>query len=273
MWHTKRKSCFWVDIERQTFFEYDILTQKINSWKIDHRVSLLVQEENDSLLLGVQGGLARFDLKSGKLTWLLDIDKEKSNHRCNDGAVDCQGRLWIGTMERSFKKGAGVLYCIGNNFSAEAKVSKVTISNGMAWSLDNKRFYYIDTPEQTVASFLFDAATANIQFEKIAVRIPGVMGTPDGMAIDEEGMLWIAHWGGFGVYRWNPDNGKLIDKIDVSVPQVSSCAFFGDELDHLVITTASEKLSKKDLQKYPQSGDTFVMKMKVKGVPKHPCKL
>ena len=273
MWHTKRKTCFWVDIEGQLLFEYNFQTKEINSWKIPHRVSVIIEEENDSLLLGLQGGLARFDLKSAALKWLLDIDKEKNNHRCNDAAVDCEGRLWIGTMERSFKTGMGTLYCIHKNFSAEAKVNKVTISNGMAWSPDNKKFYYIDTPQQTVACFLFDATSGNIQFEKIAVQIPEVMGMPDGMAIDAEGMLWIAHWGGFGVYRWNPVSGNLIDKIDVPVPQVSSCAFFGDELDQLIITTASEKLSKKDLKKYPHSGDTFVAKTKVKGVAKNKCGL
>jgi sugar lactone lactonase YvrE len=272
MWHTKRKTCFWVDIEKQILFEFDPAAAKLNTWKIPHRLSLIIEEEN-SLLLGVQGGLGRFSLVTEELKWLLDIDKEKSNHRCNDGAVDSEGRVWVGTMERKFKKGAGKLYCIHPGFSVESMISNVTISNGMTWSLDNSRFYYIDTPEQSIASFLFDPISARIVFEKTAVQIPPVMGSPDGMAIDEEGMLWVAHWGGFGIYRWDPQNGKLLDKIDVPVPQVSSCAFFGEELDHLLITTASENLSKQDLKKYPHSGDTFMIKMKVKGVPKNRCKL
>ncbi|HLY68569.1 MAG TPA: SMP-30/gluconolactonase/LRE family protein [Puia sp.] len=270
-WHTKRKTCFWVDIEKQLLFEFNMETREINSWKIPHRVSLVIEEENNSLLLGLQGGLARFDLATGELKWLLDIDREKNNHRCNDGAVDCEGRLWIGTMERNFKENAGALYCVDKNLSLTMKVGKVTISNGMCWSPDNKRFYYIDTPRQTVTSFLFDPSEGEIRFEKIAIQVPPVMGMPDGMAIDQEGMLWIAHWGGFGVYRWNPENGKLLDKIDVPVPQVTACAFFGDELDGLIITTASDKLAKKDLKKYPHSGDTFVAKTKVKGAAKHGC--
>jgi sugar lactone lactonase YvrE len=271
MWHTKRKTCFWADIEGKTLFECEPHTQKINSWKIDHRVSLIIEEENNSLLLGLHGGLGRFDLSNGNLKWLLDLEKEKNNNRCNDGACDCEGRLWIGTMDRNFKEKAGTLYCIDKNFLPAKKVNNVTISNGMTWSLDNERFYHIDSPRQTVTSFLFDAKTGDIHFEKIAIQIPEVMGAPDGMAIDEEGMLWIAHWNGFGVYRWNPQNGKLMDKIDVPVPQVSSCAFFGDKMDQLLITTARERLSKKDLKKYPHSGDTFVANMKVKGVAKNKC--
>lgn len=75
-------------------------------------------------------------------------------------------------------------------------------------------------------------------FEKIAVRVPEEMGMPDGMAMDEEGMLWVALWGGFGAGRWNVLTGEMIDFIRLPVPHVSSCAFAGDELDQLVITTA-----------------------------------
>src|ERR1700690_2498083 len=101
---------------------------------------------------------------------MLDIEKEKSNNRCNDGACDCEGRLWIGTMDRSFKEKADTLYCIDKNFLSAKKVNNVTISNGMTWSLGNDRFYYIDSPRQTVTSFLFDAKTGNINFEKITIQ-------------------------------------------------------------------------------------------------------
>jgi sugar lactone lactonase YvrE len=95
------------------------------------------------------------------------------------------------------------------------------------------------------------------------------VGTPDGMCIDEEGMLWIAQWNGFGVYRWNPINGKLLDKIEVPVPQVSSCAFGGENYDQLFITTAQENFSQELLEKYPDSGSVFLAKPGVRGVRKN----
>jgi sugar lactone lactonase YvrE len=91
------------------------------------------------------------------------------------------------------------------------------------------------------------------------------MGSPDGMAIDEEGMLWIAHYGGSGVYRWNPQNGEFLEKIEVPAPHVTSCAFVGENLNKLMITTAQENMSEEDLIKYPQSGDVFLAEIKVKG--------
>jgi sugar lactone lactonase YvrE len=124
-----------------------------------------------------------------------------------------------------------------------------------------------------VQAFSFDAESGDIVFERKAVGIPAEMGTPDGMAMDEEGMLWIAHWGGFGVYRWNPLNGKLISKIEVPAPQVSSCAFWGKDLDELIITTARENMTMEEWRKFPHSGDVFIAKPGVKGIPLNKCRV
>lgn len=273
LWHAERKSCFWVDIEGCSLYEYKWSDQIMKSWRLPHRITLAVQDEKENLILGMQGGIARFNLQTGELDWLLDIDKEIADNRCNDGGCDSEGRLWVGTMDIHFKEGAGSLYCIDKNLSLQKKWPQVTISNGLAWPTGNKKLYYIDSPTQTVQSFIFDASSGDIDFEKIVISIPANMGSPDGMVIDEEGMLWIAHWNGFGVYRWNPENGKLIETIQVPVPQVSCCAFFGEHLDHLIITTARQNMTEADLEKYPESGNVFIAKPGVKGIAKYKCSL
>jgi sugar lactone lactonase YvrE len=222
-------------------------------------------------LLALQGGLARFDLNNNKLTWLLDIEKEYQEHRCNDGCCDPRGRLWVGTLHMQFKKGAGSLYCINEHLEMSKKLDNLTISNGMAWSPDGTRMYFIDSPTQTVQQFISHEEKATISFEKIAIHIPKDMGAPDGMAIDEEGMLWIAHYGGFGVYRWDPVTGKQVDSIKLPVPNVTSCAFVGEDLDHLLITTASQELSEEECIKFPQSGHVFIARLPVRGVKGYDC--
>ena len=147
-------------------------------------------------------------METWRLEWLPDIEISSLSTRCNDGACDSRGRLWVGTMHLAHTKGAGALYCVDTNLKVRKKLHNATISNGIVWSLDNKRLYYIDSPTQVVQSFIFEEESGEIIFEKNIIHIPVEMGTPDGMAIDEEGMLWIAHWGGFGVYRWNPHNGN-----------------------------------------------------------------
>ena len=174
-------------------------------------------------------------------------------------------------MHLEHKEGSGALYCIDTNLTVHKKLNHTTISNGIVWSLDNNRLYYIDSPTQVVQSFVYKEKSGEIIFEKNAFQIPVEMGTPDGMAIDEEGMLWIAHWGGFGIYRWNPRNGQLIDRIQLPAPQVTSCAFAGENLDHLIITTARENLKEEELKKYPESGNTYFIKAAVKGVAPNKC--
>lgn len=271
IWHAERKCCFWVDIERGILYEYNWVSKVTRTWSFDYKVTMVIRGTNNNLILGLNGGIARFDLKSERLEWLLDIETELKENRCNDGACDSQGRLWIGTMHMDFKQGAGSLYCIDKNLNILKKLDKVTVSNGIVWSLDNKRLYYIDSPTQVVQSFIFKEETGEISFEKNVIQIPVEMGTPDGMTIDQEGMLWIAHWGGFGIYRWNPLDGKFMDKIEIPVPNVTSCAFAGESLDHLIITTARGNLNEEELKKYPESGNIFWAKADVKGIASNKC--
>jgi sugar lactone lactonase YvrE len=271
IWHAQRQCCFWVDIEQGILFEYNWLNKITSFRSFDYKLSLVIQGRNNHLILGLNGGIARFDLESEKLEWLLDIETEIAEHRCNDGSCDSHGRLWVGTMHRQFKKGAGSLYCIDTNLTIKKKLDKVSISNGIAWSIDGKRLYFIDSPTQIVQAFIFNEETSDIIFEKNVIQIPPKMGTPDGMTIDEEGMLWIAHWGGSGVYRWNPLDGKFLDKINIPAPNVTSCTFAGPNLDYLLITTAREILKKEDLKRYPESGNTFLMKTPVKGILSNTC--
>ncbi len=91
--------------------------------------------------------------------------------------------------------------------------------------------------------------------------------TPDGMCIDEEGMLWVAIWGGACVHRYNPIDGKLIGIAKVDALNVTSCALGGKDMDQLFITTARAELSEEQLQQYPLSGSLFIVETKIKGVP------
>jgi sugar lactone lactonase YvrE len=271
LWHAERKCCYWADIENGVLYEYSWLPQATRFWKFNYKLTLIVQGKGNQLILALNARIALFDLESERQEWLLDVELPSSGNRCNDGACDSYGRLWIGTMHLEHKKGAGALYCIDTNLNIYKKLEHTTISNGIVWSLDKKRLYYIDSPTQVVQSYIFEEESGEIIFEKNVVQIPVEMGTPDGMTIDEEGMLWIAHWGGFGVFRWNPHNGQLIDRITVPVPHITSCAFAGENLDYLIITTARENLKEEELIKYPESGNIFLVKTGVKGIATNKC--
>jgi sugar lactone lactonase YvrE len=271
LWHAERKCCYWVDIERGILYEYNWLLQTTRSWKFDERLSLVREGKDGQLIIALNAKIARFDLESEQISPLVDIELPASGNRCNDGACDSLGRLWIGTMHLEKKKGAGALYLVDENLEVHKRFSNTSISNGIAWSLDKKHLYFIDSPTQVVQSFIFHEKSGEIIFEKNVIEVPPEMGTPDGMTIDEEGMLWIAHWGGFGVYKWNPHDGKLLDKIELPVPQVTSCTFAGENLNYLIITSARENLKTEELKKYPESGNVFCVKTPVKGLLMNKC--
>ena len=268
-WHEDRQSFFWVDIDGKKLHEYIIRDKNVHTWQFQYRPSMITLDVRGHMVITFQGGVARFDFITETLDWIVYLEKDIPDNRTNDGAVDSEGRLWMGTMNVSFKEGAGSLYCIDNDLKVTKKIESLTIPNGLTWSLDNRTMYHIDSPTRKVRAYSFDSKTGEIAFNRVAITIPPEMGSPDGMCIDEEGMLWIAQWNGFGVYRWDPVNGKLLDKIDVPVPQVSSCAFGGENYDELFITTARENFSAASLREFPDSGSVYIARPGVRGIRKN----
>lgn len=265
VWSEERRSLFWVDIEGQLLHEMKWPGKQIQSWSMPQMIGMVALVNKDSVIIALQEGVAGVDLEKNELTMLAELEKDIKTNRPNDGKCDAAGRLWLGTMNINCDVNAGSLYCIDCQSTITKKLSSLTISNGMAWTADNKRFYFIDSTTYKVDSYLFDPDTANITFEKTVITIDESMGMPDGMTIDEEGMLWIAHWNGFAVRRWDPHTGRLLDSIELPVPQVTSCSFGGNNLDELFITTAKSGLNAEQLKQYPLSGNLFTAKLYVKG--------
>lgn len=264
-WHAKRQSFLWVDIENGRLFEHQLSTEKTSEKSFPYRLTLVLEGHGGELILAMDRKIASYNLGTEKLEWLTEVEAGLPLNRFNDGKCDAKGRLWIGTLSTKFTEGAGSLYRIGKDLKPKKQLDQLTISNGMAWTEDNRTFYFIDTPTRQIKAYRFELETGEIEFERVAVEIPEDLGFPDGMCIDQEGMLWVSHYGGSGVYRWNPMNGVLIDKIELPVPHVTSCAFGGKDLDTLLITTAQENLSDAQLKDFPLSGDVFLVKTETRG--------
>jgi sugar lactone lactonase YvrE len=169
-------------------------------------------------------------------------------------------------MDMNEKDPAGSVYSFDGKRCTKL-FSSVTISNGLAWSPDQKTLYYIDTPTHIVKSFDYDIVTGQIANPRAAIHIPESLGWPDGMTSDTDGNLWIALWGGAQVTKWNPHTGQLLDQVHVPALQTSSCVFGGKDLNELYVTSARVGMSEENLKKYPLSGGLFKVKTKVTGMP------
>ncbi len=268
LWNKKTQELYWIDIENGILHIYNPKNQQDKAIKLGQRVGTVVPTENGNALVALEDGIYEIDLKTEKKKLLAKRPESESvDNRFNDGKCDPAGRFWVGTMSMKGVEKAGNLYLFDNEGKLTKKYDSVTVSNGIVWSLDSTKMYYIDTPTKEVKEFAYNNKTGEISMAKAVITIPDGMGYPDGMTIDSEGMLWIGMWEGFGLTRWNPNNGELLMKIDVPVSRVTSCAFGGENLDILYITTASIGASEDDLKQYPNSGSLFAIKTGHTGIP------
>ncbi len=182
--------------------------------------------------------------------------------RTNDGGCDPFGNLIIGTMAYDERHGGGAVHRVTPDRQVTEVLSPVSISNGVQWSADGTRVYYIDSPTRAVDVFDVDPVSGAWSDRRNHIHVDGTPGVPDGMAIDEDDGLWVALWGGGAVNHYDRA-GRLVDTIPVSeVSQVSSCAFGGHDRSVLYITTSRHGLP--DDQE-PDAGAVFAVQTTTRG--------
>ena len=240
IWDSFRNKVHFLDINKHKIYSYSLLDKSINYTQMNDYVGCITLDEKNNLMACVKDSFFRLDLEKATSEQLFAINQD-DKLRFNDGKCDKFGNLWVGTMliNHSENQGKGSLYCIKND-KVVAEYKNFNIPNGMAWEAD--KFYHIDTVEQKV--FAYDVEDECVLKNKsVAVEIDKSQGSPDGMCMDANGNFWIALWGGSKVVCYSKEQGKIIDEIIIPEKNVSCCAFGGEKLDKLFITSASEDLT------------------------------
>ena len=268
IWNDALQCLHWIDIEAHCVFTLDPVTGKNRACDVGQMIGTVVPRARGGLMLALQDGFASLDLATGRVTPRPPPpEHDPVVVRFNDGKCDPAGRFWAGTMAlRKGPKPLGKLYRLDADGSTHVMLSDVGTSNGIAWSLDRRTLYYIDTPLLRVDAFDYDDATGGAANRRAVITVPPGFGRPDGSTLDAEGMLWIAMWDGWGVTRWNPRTGECLQTIRLPVARVTSCAFGGPDLATLYITSASAGLTREQLAAQPLAGGLFKVKPGVKGV-------
>ncbi len=268
VWDGNLKSICWVDILLGKIHEYTPDTKSHKTLSVNQMIGAIAICKSGHLIGALKNGFGFIDRKSGAVTMIANPEPHLPGNRFNDGKCDPQGRFWAGTMSHTDEPQKGCLYLLDKNLTVIEKIKKVSTSNGLAWSNDHGTLYYIDSPTQKVVAFNFDKISGEIKNKRTVVELSKNEGCPDGMTIDSEGMLWIAHWDGWQVSRWNPDTGKKIKKIPLPVSRVTSCSFGGENFGDLYITSARIGLNSDQLKSQPLAGSLFVVKnIGVNGMP------
>ncbi|MFV0413919.1 MAG: SMP-30/gluconolactonase/LRE family protein [Oscillospiraceae bacterium] len=265
VWDETQGLLYWVDITGNRLWQHSFALQKTQSRVFSQNVGMLCLTNKGNVVVALEKSLLL--LRGGGQTVLLDnVEAALPRNRFNDGKPDAAGRLWLGTMHREAKPGLAALYQIGRGGSCRQVFGGVTVSNGLAFSPDNRFLYYVDTPCGFLYRFDFDLATGALENKTPLIDYRNEPGSFDGIAVDSQGSIWAAHWGGFGVSRWDPATGRKLGFVSLPVPNATCCCFAGEGLTDLIITTGTGRDAALK-QQYPLQGSLFVCRTDTAGLP------
>ena len=266
LWAAGEKAIYWVDIVGKKVHRYGVADGARRSWRFETAVTSLAERRQGGLAGTVRDGFAFIDLEAGAFEPIAMPEADLTENRFNDGKVDENGRYWAGSMDDGEKSETGSLYRLDGDLSLHKMDENYSITNGPAFSLDGKTLYHTDTAKRTI--FAFDCSEGGaISNRRVFVELVAAEeGYPDGMTVDSEDCVWLAHFGGSRITRYSPE-GKVIQVIAMPVPNITSCTFAGSDLDMMYITTARHLLDEEGIRKYPLSGSLFACKPGVTGLP------
>ena len=267
-WDAPGRRLLAVDIEGRRLHRFDPTTGQDRPLDLGERIGVALPVEGGGLLLALARRLAVLDVAANKIETFAAFP-HGDDVRANDGACDPAGRLFVGTMALDERPGGGALYRYTAEAGLERVLDAVTLSNGLGWSPDGTRMYYVDSPTRRVDVFDYEPTTGEPGARRPFARIAAEDGVPDGLAVDDEGGIWVALYGGGAVRRFDAD-GRLDRVLEVPATNVTACCFGGPDGRSLFVTTARQGLAQAELAREPLAGSVFVADAGVAGPPATP---
>ncbi|XP_060526815.1 regucalcin-like [Cylas formicarius] len=277
-WDHRDGSLYFVDTFQAKVLRWDSKTDHLASHKLESAsVGVVIPMKNapNQFVVSADRRLYHFrwagtENDTGTLTPLLEIEDHKPKNQSNDGKADSNGNLWLGTLTRRDDLGVtplgGSLYrvrvALKKRTLYEEKQSRTSISNGIAWSSDDKYMFFIDSQERVVYKYDFVVGTGCVSNRVVLFNMAShqeLKGIPDGMTIDTEDNLWVALFGGQSIIKVNSYTGKLLKILRMPVEYVTSVCFGGPEIDVLYATTSKLHLDVEGLAKQPSAGSVFAI--------------
>ncbi|PFG44983.1 sugar lactone lactonase YvrE [Georgenia soli] len=181
--------------------------------------------------------------------------------RMNEGTAAPDGSLYVGSTTWGQEPEAGALFRVTPDLEVRKVLERVTISNGLGFSPDGTRAYYVDSGAGRMD--VFDVADGAFHDRRPLVTLSRRTGDLDGLAVDVQGTIWVAVYGAGQVHRYSPE-GAILEVLDLPVPHVTACALGGPTLTDLFITTSRGGLG---ADASPAAGAVFMASVDVPGQP------
>jgi len=268
VWCSRERVLYWVDITGRKIHRFWPATRKSDAFDLPHPVTALAVRSRGGLVLLLRKKFAFFDLATRQLSYLDDPEADKPENRFNDAKCDREGRFWAGTMgDVHWDAPCGALYRLDPDGTITCHQTDVICANGMGWSPDNRTMYFTESFRYAIFAYDFDSAGGKLSNRRVFASLDAKgPGFPDGLTVDTEGHVWSVHNAVGRVVRYTPA-GEIERVVELPVPRPCGCAFGGENLDTLYITTARETLTPAQIAQYPLSGSLFAADIGVCGLP------
>lgn len=266
-WDASRGRLSWVDIVAGSLWEQQDGTTRTTA--LGEALGVAVPHVDGGWVCGLGQGIALVG-DGGEV--LRRVQLEDEDVRMNDGKCDARGRFFVGSKAHDNRPGAGSLWRLALDGSVTKALDGLTISNGLGWSPDRTTMYVTDSAPGRVDAYDYDLATGELGARRPFLQLPDGDGSPDGLAVDAAGDVWVAVWGAGEVRRYAP-SGEQTGLVQVGSSLVTSCAFAGADLTSLAITTAWDELTDEQRAQQPDAGRRYVADVGVAGTAGEPCRV
>lgn len=259
LWSDRDNALYWVDILGQRVSRLDLFSENVESWSMPEPIGWLIERERSSgFIAGFASGFAELELDPVLIKPIADPQPDHPSNRMNDAKADGAGRIFAGTKAED-GLASGALFRLDCDKRVAEVDSGYTIANGPAISADGRFLFHTDSALNQI--FRLEMTPDGIvESRRLFLEFPPDWGSPDGMTIDADGYLWVAHWGGSRVSRFRPD-ATLDRAIALPASQITSCTFAGPNLDRMFITSAADGVDER------YGGHLFEVDPGVKGLP------
>jgi sugar lactone lactonase YvrE len=256
LWDDRDGRLLWVDIVEGAINILVPSTSAMRRIGLGENVGCLALTARPDIVVGaLRSGWHWINVETGEKR-LIARSPAGELCRFTDGAVDRAGRFWVGTLEDGEKNPIGELYRLDADLTYQSMDQGFLCSNGLAWSLDQRWMFFVDSRRDVIYRYRFDVETGAIGARDLFVDTRDLPGIPDGIAMDSDGVLWCAFWDGAQVTGFDGD-GVPRQTLNVPALRPTSIAFGGPELRTMYITSAKFGLSELELRAWPASGSVF----------------
>lgn len=260
LWSARDDAVYWVDILGRRLSRLSLGSGAIEEWSIPEMIGWVIERRSaPGFIAGLKSGFAVITLDPLRIKPIVSPEPDLPGNRMNDAVADAEGRIWAGTMSMDGSAADGALYRLDPDHIVTRVDRGYRIANGPAISADGAWLYHTDTVPGLVYRFALKGG-GTLGPRETFITFEKGWGSPDGMTVDRDGGLWIAHWGGSCISRFTAE-GERERVIDLPASQITNCTFAGPALDRMFVSSAADGVDE------PQGGALFEVDCGHRGVP------